>query len=78
MIKTEHCCDRCGKPFEYRLSKWAGYFSHGIKKENHMKFHNMYYGNPDGYSYSDCRYDLCADCTKELLDFLRMKGKYNE
>lgn len=25
-------CDRCGKPFEYSLSKWAGYFKYGIKK----------------------------------------------
>lgn len=26
-------CDRCGKPFEYSLSKWAGYFKYGIKKK---------------------------------------------
>ena len=29
-------CDRCGKPFDYSLSKWAGYFKYGIKKENRL------------------------------------------
>ena len=75
--KEQRVCDRCGKPFEYRLSKWAGYFVRGIRKENHLHFHNMYYGNPDGYSYSDVRYELCADCTKKLLDFLKMKAGGN-
>lgn len=64
-------CDRCGKPFEYSLSKWAGYFKYGIKKENRLRFHSMFCGNPDGYSYVDYRYDLCADCTEKLLLFLR-------
>ena len=71
--KTIHTCDRCGEPFEYHLSKWAGYFKQGIKKENHLRFHNMYYGNPDGYSYTDERYELCAECTEKLLNFLRNK-----
>lgn len=68
---TTTVCDRCGKPFEYRLSKWAGYFVQGIKKENHLHFHSLNYGNPDGYAYSDVRYDLCAECTEKLLRFLR-------
>lgn len=68
---SQKVCDRCGKPFEYRLSKWAGYFKQGIKRENHLHFHNMLYGNPDGYSYIDERYELCADCTEKLLHFLR-------
>lgn len=78
-VIKQRVCDRCGKPFEYRLSKRAGYFVRGIRKENHLHFHNMWNGNPDGYSYSDIRYELCADCTKKLLDFLEMKeGGNNE
>ena len=69
----QRVCDRCGNSFEFHLSKWAGYFVQGIRKENHLHFHNMFYGNPDGYSYSDERYELCADCTQKLLNFLRMK-----
>lgn len=72
-LKTIHTCDRCGKPFEFRMSKWAGYFRQGIRRENHLRFHAMYYGNNDGYSYSDVRYDLCAECTEKLLEFLRSK-----
>lgn len=41
------------------------------KKENRLRFHSMFYGNPDGYSYVDYRYDLCADCTEKLLLFLQ-------
>lgn len=72
--KTVKLCDRCGKPFEFRFSKWAGYFVHGIRKENYLHFHQMNYGNQDGYSYCDTRYELCADCTEKLLHFLR-EGK---
>lgn len=73
---TIRICDRCEKPFEYRKSKWAGYFVKGIRKENHLHFHNMYYGNPDGYSYSEKRYDLCAECTEKLLKFLEEGGSH--
>ena len=72
--ETIYKCDRCGKPFEYRFSKWAGYFKHGIRKENKIHFHAMSYGNPDGYSYNDYRYDLCADCTEKLLQFVQSKN----
>lgn len=37
------------------------------------RFNQMYYGNPDGYSYTDQSYELCAECTKKLIDFLRNK-----
>ena len=71
--KRIRICDRCGAQFEYQKSKWAGYFTRGIKRENHIRFHQMYYGNPDGYSYTDQSYELCAECTKKLIDFLRNK-----
>lgn len=69
-------CDRCNKPFEYRKSKWAGYFLQGIRKENHLHFHSKLYGNQDGFSYMDYRYDLCAECTEKLLAFLREGGSH--
>lgn len=73
-VETIHRCDRCGKPFEYRLSKWAGYFKYGIKKKNKLCFHEMYYGHSDDYSWSDHRYELCADCTEKLFQFLNNKN----
>lgn len=69
--KTICTCDRCGKPFEYRLSKWAGYFAQGIKKENRICFRKLYHGNQDGYSGVDYNYDMCAECTEKLMEFLR-------
>lgn len=30
-------------------------------------------GNPSGYDYSYCDYELCRECTKELNDFLRKR-----
>ena len=79
-MKTEmHVCDRCKKPFEYRLSRIAGYFANGIKRKNEFKYTVLNYGNPNGYMYSDYRVELCADCTKALLDFLYAgKGVNNE
>lgn len=71
--ETIYKCDRCEKPFEYRIGKWAGYFTQGIRKENTLRFHSMFVGNTDGYSYMDYRYDLCADCTEKLLQFLQNK-----
>lgn len=79
-MSTKHItvCDRCGNSFEYRFSEWAGYFVNGIKKKTHVHFHQTLYGNPDGYSYSDLRYDLCAPCTKKLQDFLFMRKEEEE
>ena len=75
--RTIHVCDRCGKEFEYRFSKWAGYFTKGIKKRTLIGFHEVYYGNMSGWEYSDLQYELCADCTEKLVKFLR-SGKEGE
>ena len=74
-VEKIYKCDRCGKPFSFSLMKWAGYFTHGIKKENKLRFHSMFAGNLDGYSYMDYRYDLCVDCTEKLIVFLENKDK---
>ena len=72
--KTITMCDRCGKEFKGR-SVSAGYFVNGIRKCNGVHFRVIHNGNPDGYSYSDQRVDLCHDCTKKLLEFLKGKEK---
>lgn len=64
-------CDRCGKPFEYRFSNVAGYFRKGIKVRNFFHFTTLFYGNPSGYEYMDKQFELCADCTNKLFEFLK-------
>ena len=76
--KTICYCDRCGKDFEYKFSKWAGYFTKGIRKRTVIGFHELYYGNMSGYEYSDRKYELCADCTEKFLNFLRSGRKEKE
>ena len=72
--RTVCICDRCGKLFEYKFSKWAGYFKQGIRRKTFIHFHELYYGNMSGYEYSDKRFELCADCTEKLVDFLHCKN----
>lgn len=69
---TKKVCDRCGRPLEY--INWTSILKNVLKKGKSIKIHNIYNGNPDGYIYIDERYELCAECTKKLEDFLRCKG----
>lgn len=69
---TQKICDRCGKPLEY--VGWTAKIRNDFKKGKTVKIHQLFNGNPDGYSYSDNCYELCADCTKELDEFLRNKS----
>lgn len=72
MSKIEQIvCDRCGKPFEYRFSDVAGYFIKGIKVRNFFYFRKLFYGNSSGYEYMDHAFELCADCTNKLDEFLK-------
>lgn len=68
-IQRIRTCDRCGKEFDYR-GITAGYFVNGVRKSNILHFRVLFDGNSDGYSYSEYRVELCADCTSKLLDFL--------
>lgn len=66
---TQQFCDRCGKLMKY--VGWTAKLKNISKKGKTVKIHKLLNGNLDGYSYSDNYYELCADCTKELEDFLR-------
>ena len=57
-------CDRCGKQIHY-----IGWTSK-LKKIGILSILN---GNPSGYDYSYCDYELCRESTKELNDFLRKR-----
>ena len=69
MKRTETYCDKCGKPFKYSQTMWAGILR-GLKPRN-IKLTKLYYGNMSGYEYSDRCYELCGECTKDLENFLR-------
>lgn len=64
-------CDRCGKRMEY--IGWTARIKNAVKRGKTVKIRKYFNGNPDGYSYSDCYYELCASCTKELENFLSNK-----
>lgn len=62
-------CDRCGKEFEYRDTKWATI----LKEKKLKKFREikLFFGNLSGYDYTEYSYELCGECTKKLDEFLR-------
>jgi hypothetical protein len=66
---TQKVCDRCGKPMKYVgwTAKLKNVFRRG-KRIRIIKYHN---GNPSGYDYVECEYELCGDCTEKLSEFLR-------
>jgi DNA-directed RNA polymerase subunit RPC12/RpoP len=66
-------CDRCGKRMEY--IGWTARIKNAVKRGKTVKIRKYFNGNPDGYSYSDCYYELCADCTKEVEDLLSNKTR---
>lgn len=68
---TQKICDRCRKPMEY--VGWTAKIRNAFMKGKTVKIHKLFNGNPDGYSYSDSQYELCADCTKQLEEFLNGK-----
>ena len=70
MKKVEVVCDRCKRPVKYARSDVAGYFTHGIRRRNKLEYLVLNYGNPDGYSYSEYKVELCSGCTRKLIDFL--------
>lgn len=66
-IKT-NICDRCGA--EIKHIGWTALLK---KPKTRLRVLELLNGNPDGYSYSEWDYELCADCTKKLGYFLRGK-----
>lgn len=69
MKQTCTYCDRCGKPFEYSQTMWAGILK-GLKPRR-VKLRSLFYGNMSGYDYSDRDYELCGDCTKAMEEFMK-------
>lgn len=65
---TQNVCDRRGKNMKY--DGWTGVLPNVFKHGKIVKIRKLFNGNPDGYSYSDKHYELCAECTKELEKFL--------
>jgi hypothetical protein len=49
---------------------WTARIKKAVKVGKSVKIRKYFNGNPDGYSYSDCCYEMCADCTKALEKFL--------
>lgn len=72
MAKIEYkVCDRCGQKMEY--IGWTARIKNVFKKGKRILITKYYNGNPDGYSYSERYYELCADCTDKLKEFLSGK-----
>lgn len=70
-MATIKVCDRCRKPIEY--IGWTATIKSVFKKEKTFSIFSIFNGNPDGRSYSKDSYELCADCTKKLENFLMNK-----
>lgn len=49
-----------------------------FKKGSQIQVLKLLNGNPDGYSYAEHEYELCAECTKKLEDFLNRKEEIHE
>lgn len=70
MAKIEkRVCDRCGKEMVY--SGWTAKIKNMKRIGCEFILRSLLNGNPDGYSYSDCSYELCSECTLKLKKFLR-------
>lgn len=66
---TTRICDRCGNPMKY--IGWTARIQNAFRKGKRVKITQYLDGNPDGYSYSERCYELCAECTEKLTAFLR-------
>lgn len=62
-------CDRCGKEIKY--IGWTAKLKNVVKNGKRIKIHEILNGNQDGYSYCDMTFELCADCTEKLKEFLK-------
>ena len=65
---TKQICDRCGKEIEYR--GWTSKLKRPHRERHRTRILKILNGNPGGYSYTECDYELCAECTKKLIRFL--------
>ena len=73
---TQKVCDRCGKPLGY--NGWTAKIKNAFKRGKRVKITEYFNGNPDGYSYVNSEYEMCADCTRRLKIFLREKDLREE
>ena len=65
MRKVISSCDRCKQPFKTSLLDGWGFFSKGIRRINKFDFYCMSSGR------MFWQVDLCANCTREFVTFLR-------
>ena len=64
MIVKSRLCDKCGKKIDnliYRITKL-----HNIR---------ILFRTPNPYWYSDYDFELCYECGKSVVDFIRDKPK---
>lgn len=66
--ETRIVCDRCGEEIKY--VGWTSKLPFARKRPVRFKLLKLLNGNMDGYSYSECEYELCNKCTFELRIFL--------
>ena len=59
-IISKTVCDRCGKEIKYL--GWTSKI---------FRVRKIFNGNPSGYDYSDCTWELCNECTKGLKEFMK-------
>lgn len=65
-IERKVACDRCGKIMVYE--GWTGIIKRYPKE---LFLRKLFNGNADGYSYSDCHLDLCRECCKSFVEWVR-------
>lgn len=65
-------CDRCGKPLN-KKEGWTSRLKFWPKKKINRKVYLSTYfcGNNSGYDYTENEWELCDDCTRKLIDFLK-------
>lgn len=73
---TKTVCDRCGKEIVYQ--GWTAKFPFSKKRPFLLKLLKLRNGNPSGYDYSECEYELCNKCTFKLTVFLSGGEVVNE
>lgn len=70
MIETTHICDRCKKSITYQ--GWTAIIRNPkLKKGILWRVNESFNCNYSGFDYVNSDFELCADCTKELKQWLK-------
>ena len=67
---TKILCDRCQKPMTY--NGWTAIIKYPkVKRCVSWQIRELFYGNISGYEYCNLNTELCADCSKQLKQWLK-------